>query len=236
MNTNNYYEYYKPIKLLFYTNKSIYLILCLIITFIIASFYIVIGIIGTDIQQQDNYLIIYIHVPSAWISMLIYILISITSLLYLINKNPLINIITQSGLIIGCLFTFITLITGILWGKPMWGTYWVWDARLTSVLILFIIYLINIFINKTSTENIKNSIISSTFILIGLINIPIIKLSVEWWNTLHQPSSISQMNASIHISIMIPILYMIIVFILITIVFLIINIRHKILLRKIHTY
>lgn len=236
MKKNNYYDYSKPIKLLGNTNNFIYFFLCTIIILIIATFYLILQIIDTDIQQGDNYLIIYIHVPSAWLSILIYILISLTSLIFLITKNPLIDIFTKTGLIIGILFTSITLITGSLWGKPMWGTYWVWDARLTSVLVLFFIYLINIFINNISNNKIKNSTITSIFILIGLINIPIIKLSVEWWNTLHQPSSLSQYNSNIHISMLIPIIYMILAFLLIFILILILYLRRLILLRKISFY
>lgn len=236
MTKNNYYDYSKPIKLLDNTNNIIYFFICILLIFTIATIYLITQIIDTDIQQGDNYLIIYIHVPAAWLSILIYIMISITSLIFLITKNPLINIITKTGLIIGILFTVITLITGSLWGKPMWGTYWVWDARLTSVLVLFFIYLINILINNISNNSIKNSIISSIFILVGLINIPIIKLSVEWWNTLHQPSSLSQFHSNIHISILIPILYMIITFILIFIIIFILYLRKAILLRKINIY
>lgn len=234
--TYNYYEYSKPILLLKYGNRLIDWFLYLSILFAISAFYIVIGVIGTDTQQSDNYLVIYIHVPSAWLSLLIYLLITITSILFLINKNPFINIITQSGLIIGFIFTIITLITGSLWGKPMWGTFWVWDARLTSMALLGILYLINIMISLSSSYNIKNSIFSSIFIIIGVINIPIVKLSVEWWNTLHQTSSIIQLNSSIHISILIPIFYMILSFTLLTIMYLIINIRYQIITRKINIY
>jgi heme exporter protein C len=233
---HNYYEYSRPVILLKYSNKMIDWFLYISIVLAIAASYMVIGIIGTDIQQSDNYLVIYIHVPAAWLSLLIYLLITITSILFLINKNPFINIITQSGLIIGFIFTIITLITGSLWGKPMWGTFWVWDARLTSMALLAILYLINIIINISSTYNLKNSVFSSILIIIGVINIPIVKLSVEWWNTLHQTSSIIQLNSSIHISMLIPIFYMILSFSLLTMIYLIFNIRYQIIKRKINIY
>lgn len=231
---NNYFEFTKPINILFKTTNIIKWIFFLIIVLIIASFYIIFKELLFDFQQGINYIILYIHVPSAWMALNIYIFISITSAIYIINKNPIIHIFTVGGLFFGCIFTFITLITGILWGKPMWGTYWVWDARLTSVFILFIIYIINILIYiLNNKENNNNNMTSSIIILIGLINIPIIKTSVEWWSTLHQPSSIYQLNSSIHISMLIPLTYMVISFLLIYIIYLLIYIRSQILKKKI---
>jgi heme exporter protein CcmC len=160
----------------------------------------------TDFQQGENYRIIYVHVPAAWMSLFIYLIISITSFLFLVTKHPIFNLISRIGAKIGSLFTLLTLLTGCFWGKPMWGTFWVWDARLTSVLILFFIYLGAIRLSEFSAE------IGSIFICIGLINIPIIKFSVNWWNTLHQPSSITQFGTSIHISMLVPILFMFLAF------------------------
>jgi heme exporter protein CcmC len=156
----------------------------------------------TDFQQGENYRIIYVHVPAAWMSLFIYLIISITSFLFLVTKHPIFNLFSRIGAKIGTLFTLLTLLTGCFWGKPMWGTFWVWDARLTSVLILLFIYLGATRFSEFSAE------IGSIFICIGLINIPIIKFSVNWWNTLHQPSSITQFGTSIHISMLLPILFM----------------------------
>lgn len=232
---NNYYEYSKPIKMLSNSNKVVNWFFYTSILLIVLAFYIIFNI-GKDIQQSYYYIIIYIHIPSAWLCILIYIIITITSILFLINKNPLINIITISGLTIGFIFTIITLITGALWGKPMWGTFWVWDARLTSVAVLALLYFINILINYLSISTINKYNIISIFIIIGLINIPIIKLSVEWWNTLHQSSSISQLNSSIHISMVIPLFCITISLILITLLNIFIEIRYLIVIHKKSNY
>ncbi|CAK9195778.1 unnamed protein product [Sphagnum troendelagicum] len=154
----------------------------------------------SDFQQGENSRIIYVHVPAARMSLLIYIAMAISSVLFLLTKHPLFQLFSKTSAKIGALFTLFTLITGGFWGKPMWGTFWVWDARLTSVLILFFIYLGALRFQEFSAD------VASIFICIGLINIPIIKFSVNWWNTLHQPSSISQFGTSIHISMPIPIL------------------------------
>jgi len=154
----------------------------------------------SDFQQGEYSKIICVHVPAAWLSLMTYAAITVTSILYLISKHPIWHLFTRIGSKIGILFTIITLITGCFWGKPMWGVFWVWDARLTSVLILFFIYLGILRFNQISAE------IASIFICLGFVNIPIIKFSVNWWNTLHQPSSLSQFGTSIHISMLVPIL------------------------------
>jgi len=231
---NNYFEFTKPINIFFKTTNIIKWIYFTVIILIVSSFYIIFKELLSDFQQGENYMILYIHVPSAWMAMIIYIFISITSAIYIINKNPIVHVFTTGGLFIGCMYTFITLITGILWGKPMWGVYWVWDARLTSVFILFIIYLLNIFIYLINNRDNRNNMTSSVLILIGLINIPIIKTSVEWWSTLHQPSSIYQLNSAIHISMLIPLLYMMISFFLIYIIYLLFYIRSEIIKKKIN--
>nr|AHI15982.1 cytochrome c biogenesis C [Blasia pusilla]QIA59569.1 cytochrome c biogenesis C [Blasia pusilla] len=163
------------------------------------AIYLSIWVAPSDFQQGENYRIIYVHVPAAWMSLLIYIAMAISSVLFLLTKHPLFQLFSKTGAKIGALFTLFTLVTGVFWGKPMWGTFWVWDARLTSVLILFFIYLGALRFQEFSAD------VASIFICIGLINIPIIKFSVNWWNTLHQPSSISQFGTSIHISMLIPI-------------------------------
>lgn len=227
----NYYEYSKPTILLDNSDNIIEWLLNIFILLTVTAFYII-CVIGIDSQQSYYYLIIYIHIPSAWISILLYVMISILAIIFLINRNPLINIFIISNLKIGFVFTIVTLLTGALWGKPMWGTFWVWDARLTSVAILALLYLINIIINNISIESITKYITINIFIIIGLINIPIIKLSVEWWNTLHQSSSISQFNSSIHISILLPLFFITISFISFTIINMILEIRSIIIKHK----
>jgi len=163
------------------------------------AIYLSIWVAPSDFQQGENYRIIYVHVPAAWMSLLIYIAMAISSVLFLLTKHPLFQLFSKTGAKIGASFTLFTLVTGGFWGRPMWGTFWVWDARLTSVLILFFIYLGALRFQEFSAD------VASIFICIGPINIPIIKFSVNWWNTLHQPSSISQFGTAIHISMLIPI-------------------------------
>ena len=160
-----------------------------------------------DYQQGFAVKIMYIHVPSAWLAMFTYALMTIYGILAFAFKIPFGFIFIKAAAPIGLVFTTICLITGSIWGKPMWGTWWVWDARLTSVLILAIFYLIIIILYK-SFDNIEvGEKISSIFVLLGSANLPIIKYSVDWWNTLHQPSSITLTSApSIHYTMLIPLI------------------------------
>nr|YP_010576500.1 cytochrome c biogenesis C [Andreaea regularis]UZN44041.1 cytochrome c biogenesis C [Andreaea regularis] len=187
------------------------------------AIYLSIWVAPSDFQQGENYRIIYVHVPAARMSLLIYIAMAISSLLFLLTKHPLFQLFSKSGAKIGALFTLFTLVTGGFWGKPMWGTFWVWDARLTSVLILFLIYLGALRFQQFSAD------VASISIRIGLINIPIIKFSVNRWNTLHQPSSISQFGTSIHISMLIPILLILTSLLCLTGIFFILETRQIIL-------
>ena len=188
-----------------------------------------------DYQQGLTVKIMYVHVPSAWLALLTYAIMTIYSVVGLAFKISFSFIINKAIAPIGAIFTLICLISGSMWGKPMWGTWWVWDARLTSVALLFIIYLIIIFLNKTF-ENIEvREKTIAIFILIGSANLPIIKFSVDWWNTLHQPASISKLSSpSIDISMLQPLLVMTLAFSFIAIIIAIIRIKAEILLRKNH--
>jgi len=143
-----------------------------------------------DYQQGNAVKIMYIHVPAAWMALLIYTLMAVFNLSGFIWKNPFFYLIAKSIAIIGCAFTFITLVTGSIWGKPIWGTWWVWDARLTSVLILFFLYLGYIILLDSFDDKSKGERIAAIISIVGFINVPIIKFSVEYWNSLHQPASI----------------------------------------------
>lgn len=143
-----------------------------------------------DYQQGETVRIMYIHVPAAWLSMLIYSMIAVFSLSYLVWKNPFSYLMARSLAPIGVIFAMICLITGSIWGYPTWGTWWVWDARLTSMLLLFFLYLGYIGLEGAFEEEEKEAKSSSILALVGAINLPIIKFSVEWWNTLHQPASV----------------------------------------------
>jgi heme exporter protein C len=143
-----------------------------------------------DYQQGDTVRIMYIHVPAAWLSMMCYSVMALSAIGTLVWRHPLADVSHKAAAPLGAAFTLIALITGSLWGKPMWGTWWVWDARLTSVFILFLMYLGIIALNRAMDDPSKAARVSSVLILVGFVNIPIIKFSVDWWNTLHQPASV----------------------------------------------
>ena len=186
-----------------------------------------------DYQQGLTVKIMYIHVPSAWLALLTYAIMTIYSIIGLAFKIPFSFIINKAIAPIGAVFTILCLLSGSMWGKPMWGTWWVWDARLTSVAILLIIYLLIIFLNQTFENREVREKTIAIFILIGSINLPIIKFSVDWWNTLHQPASISKLSSpSIDISMLQPLIVMTISFSMIGLIIAILRIKAEILLRK----
>jgi heme exporter protein C len=138
----------------------------------------------------------FIHVPFAWLSMMCYTIMSIAALGTLVWRHPLADVSAKAAAPIGAVFTALALITGSLWGKPMWGTWWVWDARLTSVFVLFLMYLGIIALTRAMDDPAKSAKATAILTLVGFINIPIIKFSVDWWNTLHQPASVLRMGGS----------------------------------------
>lgn len=226
------YDLIKPKYFFFYSKLFINLLNLLTIILLLTSLYLGFYLAPIDIQQGLNYKIIFIHVPFAWLSLFLYSLIAVFSLIYLINKNIFIYFLAHNISKIGIYFTFLTLVTGSLWGKPMWGTYWVWDARLTSMLILFFFYLGYILLGSTYEDKYKSMNNSSILALIGFINIPIIKYSVEWWNTLHQNSSVSSLGSSIHVSMLVPLLISFFAFLSLTILLVLIKTRRTIIIQK----
>ncbi len=147
-----------------------------------------------DYQQGETVRIMFLHVPSAWLGMMGYTVMAAASLGVLIWRHPLADVAAKAAAPLGAAFTFLALATGSLWGKPMWGTYWVWDARLTSFLILFLMYLGLMALRSAIDEPSRAAKACAILTLVGSINIPIIKFSVEWWNTLHQPASVMKMG------------------------------------------
>ena len=207
----------------------IYLSIISLIIGLIFAFYLS----PNDYQQGSTVRIMYIHVPSAWLALLTFFIMTIYSIIGLAFKIPFSFIVTSAVAPIGATFTLICLITGSLWGKPMWGTWWVWDARLTSVALLLFLYLIIIFLKNSFTNISLAEKITAVFVIVGSINLPIIKFSVDWWNTLHQPASISKFSSpSIDPSMLRPLLIMTIAFTLISLVIAIIRIKAEILERK----
>ncbi|MFL2509800.1 MAG: heme ABC transporter permease CcmC [Alphaproteobacteria bacterium] len=186
-----------------------------------------------DYQQGSTVRIMYIHVPAAWIAVLTFLVMTLYSIVGLAFKINFSFIINSAIAPIGAIFTLICIVTGSLWGKPMWGTWWVWDARLTSVAILFLLYLIIIFLKNSITNINVSEKITAVLIIVGSINLPIIKFSVDWWNTLHQPASISKLSSpSIDPSMLRPLVIMTIALMLLAIVIGIIRIKAEILKRK----
>ena len=169
-----------------------------------------------DYLQGDSVRIMYVHVPSAWIALASFTTIAFLSILIFIFRIKNLILISKSIAPIGLLFTSLAIITGSLWGQPTWGTWWVWDARTTSMFILMIFYILFMLAHKLIREEEKATNVSSIIAIIGLINIPIIKYSVEWWNTLHQPKSINLLEgtSSIHASMLLPLMLMLLVLLL----------------------
>lgn len=151
--------------------------------------YLVFFVAPPDYQQGETVKIMYIHVPSAWLALMGYSLIAISSFGLLVFRHPLADVSAKAAAPIGAAFTFLALLTGSLWGKPMWGTYWVWDARLTSVLILFFLYLGLMTLRSSIEDESTAAKLTAILALVGTAILPIIKFSVDWWNTLHQPST-----------------------------------------------
>ena len=186
-----------------------------------------------DYQQGSTVRIMYVHVPSAWLALLTYAIMTLYSIAALAFRIPFGFIFNTAVAPIGAVFTLICIISGSLWGKPMWGTWWVWDARLTSVAILFVFYLIIIFINLSFENRIVREKVVAIFILVGSINLPIIKFSVDWWNTLHQPATISKLSKpSIDPSMMTPLIIMTVAFMMMGLAIAILRIKTEIIYRK----
>ena len=168
-----------------------------------------------DYLQGDSVRIMYVHVPSAWIGLASFTSIALLSILSFIFKIKNLNLITKNIAHIGLLFTCLAIVTGSLWGKPTWGTWWAWDARITSMMVLSIFYILFILSHKLIEQEDKAIKVSNIIAIIGLINVPIIKYSVDWWNTLHQPSSIKLDGTSaIHSSMLLPLMLMLLVLLL----------------------
>ena len=162
-----------------------------------------------DYQQGETVRIMFVHVPAAWMSLFAYTFIFVASVVALVFRHPLGHVAARAAAPVGAVFALTTLVTGALWGQPMWGTWWVWDARLTSVLVLFLIYLGYIAIWRAIDAPDVAARAASVLAIVGFINVPIVKFSVDWWNTLHQPASVSRFaRSALHSDFLIPLLVM----------------------------
>jgi heme exporter protein C len=187
-----------------------------------------------DYQQGETVRIMFIHVPAAWMALFVYTVMAASSAVALIWKHPLADVAAKTAAPIGACFTFLALVTGSLWGKPMWGAWWVWDARLTSMLVLLLLYLGYMALWQTVEEPVRAGRVAAILALVGFVNVPIIKFSVEWWNSLHQPASVFRMDGpTIHPSILTPLLVMALAY---TVLFLVLHLaamRSEILRRRV---
>ncbi len=198
-------NYFNPNNILKIINKLQKFVFTLFIIVLIIGLLEALVLSPEDYKQSDSVRIMYVHVPSAWISLGIFSVISILSFGILIFKNKNFSLITKSLAPSGFVFNIIALVTGSIWGKPTWGTWWAWDARITSMLLLSLFYLMFIITWRITENNDKAIKISSYIAILGLINVPIIKFSVDWWNTLHQPASVNILSdTTIHSTMLIP--------------------------------
>lgn len=201
--------------------------------FLLAGLYYGLIVAPADYQQGESYRIIYVHVPAAWMSMFIYMVMATSGAIGLIWRIKLSDMVASASAPIGAAFTFLALVTGSLWGKPMWGAWWVWDARLTSELILLFLYLGFIAL-QASIEDPRNAARAGAVLaLVGVVNIPIIHYSVEWWSTLHQGATVTKLDKpSIDISMLIPLLLMAVAFKLYYATVVLMKARAEVLLRE----
>ncbi|HWK97338.1 MAG TPA: heme ABC transporter permease CcmC [Pseudolabrys sp.] len=189
-----------------------------------------------DYQQGKTVRIMFLHVPSAWLSMGGYALLAALGASLLVWRHPLAALMARAAAPVGASFAAVCLLTGSLWGRPMWGTYWVWDARLTSVLVLFLLYLGMLALYWTADDPNRAARAAAILALVGAVNIPIIKFSVDWWNTLHQPASVVRMDGpAIDSSILVPLLVMAVAFTLLFFTLHIAAMRNEILRRRIRS-
>jgi heme exporter protein C len=174
-----------------------------------AGFYWSLLVAPPDYQQGDTVRIMYVHVPAAWMALSVYLFLAVASAVALVWRHPLAQVAAEAAAPVGAAFTLVCLVSGSLWGRPMWGTWWVWDARLTSVLILFFLYLGYIAMVNAFDDPARGGRAGSVLALVGVVNLPIIKFSVDWWNTLHQPASVMRMGGPrIDIAMLAPLLVM----------------------------
>src|SRR5215217_302247 len=187
-----------------------------------------------DYQQGETVRIMFVHVPSAWLSMAGYALLAALGASLLVWRHPLAALMARAAAPVGACFALVCLLTGSLWGRPMWGAYWVWDARLTSMLLLFFLYLGHIALSRAYDDPDRGDRAAAILALFGVINLPIIKFSVDWWNTLHQPASIMRMDGP-HLApaMLWPLLTMVVAFHLYFIAVLILRLRAQLTERRI---
>ena len=200
---------------------------------LIIGLYLGLVVAPADYEQGDSYRIIYIHVPAAWMSMFVYVVMAVSSAIFLIWRLKIADVVAVASAPIGAAFTLVALFTGSFWGKPMWGTWWIWDARLTSELLLLFLYLGYMALRGSMETPQSAAKAAGILAVVGVVNIPIIHFSVEWWNTLHQPATITKFDKpSMHISMLRPLLIMVLSFQMLYFFNLMVRVRTVILERE----
>lgn len=201
-----------------------------------AGLYSALVLAPADYQQGETVRIMFIHVPAAWLGLFLYTLMAASALGTLVWRHPLADVSQKAAAPIGAAFTLLCLITGAVWGKPMWGTYWVWDARLTSMLVLLLIYLGILALWNTLDEPVRAGRTVAIMTLVGFVNIPIVKFSVDWWSSLHQPASVFRLGGpTIHASLLWPLVICALGFTLLAVTLHMVAMRTEILRRRVRT-
>jgi heme exporter protein C len=226
-------QFANPTRFLAIANKALPYIWAATIMLFAIGLYGALVTAPPDYQQGETVRIMFVHVPAAWLAMLVYTVMALASAVAIIFRHPLADVAAKTAAPIGAVFCFLALATGSLWGKPMWGAWWVWDARLTSMFVLFLLYVGYIAIWQAIEEPTRAAMIARIVALVGFINIPIIKFSVDWWNSLHQPASVFKTGGpSIAASMLWPLLVMGLAYTFLFLALHLISIRSEITARK----
>ena len=227
------FKYLEPNKIFSITSKAPKYVLLLFIIVLSIGLTEALILSPEDYKQSHSVRIMYVHVPAAWISLGIFSTITILSIIGYIFKIKNFFLITKSLAPSGLVFSIVALVTGSIWGKPTWGTWWAWDARITSMLILVLFYIMYLIAWRIYEEKDKAFKVTTLITVLGIINVPIIKYSVDWWNTLHQPATISKLSKpSIDPSMMAPLIIMTFAFMMIGVAIAILRIKTEIISRK----
>ena len=224
-----------PSKILSLDNKLINGLLFLMILIVLVGLVYALFISPPDYIQGDAVRIMYVHVPSSFIALGCFGFIGIASILNLIFRIKFVSLMAKSLAPVGCIFSLVSIVTGSLWGKPTWGIWWVWDARLTSMVILFLFYLAYIFTWQFVNNFEKANKITSVIGVIGLFNLPVIRYSVDWWNTLHQSSSITLTSApTIHYTMLVPLIIMFLGMVIYSLIIFLMRYKTELMKLKLH--
>ena len=224
-----------PSKILSLDNKLINGLLFLMILIVLVGLVYALFISPPDYIQGDAVRIMYVHVPSSFIALGCFGFIGMASILNLIFRIKFVSLMAKSLAPVGCIFSLVSIVTGSLWGKPTWGIWWVWDARLTSMVILFLFYLAYIFTWQFVNDFERANKITSIIGIIGLFNLPVIKYSVDWWNTLHQSSSITLTSApTIHYTMLVPLIIMFLGMVIYSLIIFLMKYKTELMKLKLH--